>query len=234
MLGIRRIRTSPYHPSANGLVERLHRDLKAALKCRNDTRWTTSLPLVLLGLRSYFKQDLAGTSAELVYGTPLQLPSEFFQPSSAPVDPASFVQTFREKKLSPTSTSCHNKSAPFVHNALNTCTHVFVRNDAVKPPLTPPYDGTFKVCARNNKHFTVLVRDKETVLSIDRLKPAFFEASNTQVLVTSDPPDSRCFIPAHPTATPDTPPSTDLTLPPNAPPVVTRSGRRVRFNTRYL
>ncbi|XP_035217527.1 uncharacterized protein LOC118190857 [Stegodyphus dumicola] len=231
MLGIRRIRTSPYHPSANGLVERLHRDLKAALKCRNDTRWTTSLPLVLLGLRSSFKQDLAGTSAELVYGPPLRLPSEFFQPSSAPVDPASFVQTFREamKKLSPIPTSCHNKSAPFVHHTLSTCTHVFVRNDAVKPPLTPPYEGPFKVCARNNKHFTVLVRDKETVLSIDRLKPAFFEASNTQVPVTSDPPDSP-----DPTATPDTPPSTDLTLPPSAPPVVTRSGRRVRFNTRYL
>ncbi|XP_035209503.1 protein NYNRIN-like [Stegodyphus dumicola] len=119
MLGIRRIRTSPYHSSANGLKERLHRDLKAALKCRNGTRWTTSLPLVLLGLRFSFKQDLAGTSAELVYGTHLRLPSEFFQPSSAPVDSASFVQTFREtmKKLSPIPTSCHNKSAPFVQRA---------------------------------------------------------------------------------------------------------------------
>ncbi|XP_035227333.1 uncharacterized protein LOC118199555 [Stegodyphus dumicola] len=192
MLGIRRIRTSPYHPSSNGLVERFHRELKAALKCHNDTRWTTSLHLVLLGLRSSFKQDLAGTSAEHVYGTALRLPSEFFQLSSAPIDPVSFLQTFREAmmKLFPTPTSCHNKSTPFLHHALSTCTHVFVRNDAVKPPLTPPYDGPVKVCERNNKHFTVLVRDKETVLGIDRLKPAFFEASSTQVPVTSDPPAS--------------------------------------------
>ncbi|XP_035217727.1 uncharacterized protein LOC118191047, partial [Stegodyphus dumicola] len=162
-------------------------------------------------VKAFPVQDLAGTSAELVYGTPLRLPSEFFQPSSAPVDPASFVQTFREamKKLSATPTSCHNKSAPFVHHALSTCTHVFVRNDVVKPPLTPPYEGPFKVCARNNKHFTVLVRDKETVLSIGRLKSAFFEASNTQVPVTSDLPDSPDPTA---TATPDTPPSTDLTL----------------------
>ncbi|XP_035229027.1 uncharacterized protein LOC118201107, partial [Stegodyphus dumicola] len=192
MLGIRRIRTSSYHPSANGIVERFHRDLKAGLNCHNDHPWTTSLPRVPLGLRSSFKQDLACTSAELVYGTALQLPSEFFQPSSAPVYPASFFQTFREamKKLSPTPTSCHNKSSPFVHHALSTCTHVCVRNDAEKSPLTPPYDRPFKVCARNNKHFTVVVRDKETVLGIDRLKPFFFEASNTQVPVTSNPPAS--------------------------------------------
>ncbi|XP_035233409.1 uncharacterized protein LOC118205218 [Stegodyphus dumicola] len=227
MLGIRRIRTSPYHPFANGLVERFHRDLKAALKCHNDTHWTTSLLLVLLGLRSSFKQDLAGTSAELVYGTALRLPSEFFRPSSAPVDPASLLQTFREamKKLSPTLTSCHNKSTPFVHHALSICTHAFVR----KPPLTPPYDGPFKVCARNNKHFTVLVRDKETALGIERLKPAFFGASNSQDPVPRDPPASP-----DPTVSPDASPSIDLMLPSSAPPVITRSGRRVRFNTRYL
>ena len=47
MLGCQRICTTSYHPAANGLVERLHRQLKASLKTHSNPRWTESLPLVL-------------------------------------------------------------------------------------------------------------------------------------------------------------------------------------------
>ena len=36
LLGSKRTRTTAYHPSANGLVERFHRQLKAALKAIPD------------------------------------------------------------------------------------------------------------------------------------------------------------------------------------------------------
>ncbi|GFY40653.1 hypothetical protein TNIN_24571 [Trichonephila inaurata madagascariensis] len=36
--------------TSNGMVERLHRTLKQAIRC-HDTKWTESLPVVLLGLR---------------------------------------------------------------------------------------------------------------------------------------------------------------------------------------
>ncbi|GFV45750.1 retrovirus-related Pol polyprotein from transposon 412 [Trichonephila clavipes] len=49
MLGIQRIRTTPYHPSSNGMVVCLHRTIKQAIRC-HDTKWTESLPVVLLGL----------------------------------------------------------------------------------------------------------------------------------------------------------------------------------------
>ncbi|UYV63260.1 hypothetical protein LAZ67_2003567 [Cordylochernes scorpioides] len=39
LLGINRIRTSPYHPAANGLVERFHRQLKDSLRCHDSTSW---------------------------------------------------------------------------------------------------------------------------------------------------------------------------------------------------
>ena len=80
LLGTKRIRTTAYHPCANGVVERFHRQLKAALKATPDpNQWVKSLPLVLLGIRTNVKQDINCTSAELVYGTTLRLPGEFFQ-----------------------------------------------------------------------------------------------------------------------------------------------------------
>lgn len=39
-----------------------------------------ALPLVLLGIRTALKEDIASTAAEMVYGTTLRLPGEFFTP----------------------------------------------------------------------------------------------------------------------------------------------------------
>ena len=73
------IRTTTYHPSSNGLVERFHRQLKAGLKSSLDpTHWTEALPMVLLGIRTSLKHDIGCCAAELVYGTTLRLPGEFF------------------------------------------------------------------------------------------------------------------------------------------------------------
>ncbi|GFY51333.1 transposon Tf2-9 polyprotein [Trichonephila inaurata madagascariensis] len=70
MLGIQRIQTTPYHPSSNGMVERLHCTLKQAIRC-HDTKWRESLPVVLLGLRACIKEDLNSSCAEMVFGKPL-------------------------------------------------------------------------------------------------------------------------------------------------------------------
>ena len=75
LLGSKRIRTTAYHPIANGLVERFHRQLKGALKASADpSNWVDMLPIVLLGMRTSLKEDLGSSTAELVYGTTLRLP----------------------------------------------------------------------------------------------------------------------------------------------------------------
>ena len=53
LLGCKRIRTTctSYHPAANGLTERFHRQLKTSLKTHpNPTHWIDSVPIVLLGV----------------------------------------------------------------------------------------------------------------------------------------------------------------------------------------
>ena len=142
LLGSKRARTTSYHPLANGLVERFHRQLKAALKTRPQSTWVESLPLVLLGIRTALKEDLHCTAAELVYGTNLRLPGEFFtSPSSTPtLERSDYVLQLKSRMsqirpISPRLPQRHN----FVNPDLSTCTHVFIRHDAVRKPLQPPY-----------------------------------------------------------------------------------------------
>ena len=94
LLGSKRARTTAYHSQSNGMVERFHRQLKAALKAQpNPSAWMDSLPLVLLGIRTALKEDIQSTAAEMVYGTTLRLPGEFFNPPSTSSlnDPLDFV-----------------------------------------------------------------------------------------------------------------------------------------------
>ncbi|CAH8533321.1 unnamed protein product [Dicrocoelium dendriticum] len=48
LLGCTHLRTTAYHPAANGLVERFHRQLKAAIMASSsDSRWSERLPAIL-------------------------------------------------------------------------------------------------------------------------------------------------------------------------------------------
>ena len=54
---------------------------------------------------------------------------------------------------------------------LMSATHVFLRVDSVKKPLTPPYEGPFPVLEKSEKIFKILRRDKTVTVYVDRLKP---------------------------------------------------------------
>jgi len=48
----------------------------------------------LLDLKTCFKEDLSTSVAELVYGTMLKVPSEFFSSEEMPSDPQIFIEDF--------------------------------------------------------------------------------------------------------------------------------------------
>ena len=53
LLGIKRNRTTAYHPQSNGIVEFFHQQLKATLKAHlNDTNWWGELLIIVLGIRT--------------------------------------------------------------------------------------------------------------------------------------------------------------------------------------
>jgi len=75
-------RTTAWHPTSNGMIKRLHCQLKATLMCHADGHWAEVLLLVLLGVRSACKEDFKASSAELVYGSPCS-----YQRISSPLPP---------------------------------------------------------------------------------------------------------------------------------------------------
>jgi hypothetical protein len=73
LLGTKHLRTTAYHPCAYGLVECLHKQLKAPLKGHpQQLNWTV---LFLPWIQTALKDDLSCTASEMVYGTTLCLPA---------------------------------------------------------------------------------------------------------------------------------------------------------------
>ena len=75
-LGIKKIRTTAYHPQAN-LVERFHRRLKEAIRATATSSphdWLDMLPLIMLALRTSVRDDNQPAPSDIVYGCPLKLP----------------------------------------------------------------------------------------------------------------------------------------------------------------
>ncbi|VDP53011.1 unnamed protein product [Schistosoma margrebowiei] len=69
-------------PSTKWLSEQFHCQLKSVLRAHENEEWHETLPLVFLGIRTSLTADIQCSAAELVYGTTLRLPGEFFTPRS--------------------------------------------------------------------------------------------------------------------------------------------------------
>ncbi|XP_066964202.1 uncharacterized protein [Macrobrachium rosenbergii] len=163
-----------YNPAANGMVERAHRSLKAALMaCCTDERWKEQLPWVLLGLRSAPKANGDTSPAEKVYGETLAVPGEFFPPLA---DGAN-TRLPRLRELAQRFTPCHktftDRTITYSPPILHSCAYVFIRVDARRPPLTRPYRGPRRVIRQASKAFLLNIHGREEWITIDRLKPAF-------------------------------------------------------------
>lgn len=100
-IGCQHLRTTAYHPQCNGIIERWHRTVKAAIMCQQTESWVEKLPTILLGLRAAHKPDIDASPAEMLYGQTLRLPGEMFDettPTPKPNNENEYVSQFREKR----------------------------------------------------------------------------------------------------------------------------------------
>ncbi|XP_014206879.1 uncharacterized protein LOC106638285 [Copidosoma floridanum] len=169
------------------MVEWNHRTLKAALMCNPETSCPDQLPLVLLGLRTAYKEDLQASPAEMLYGTTLRVPGIFFATKSQPfASLVTFVEGLRRlaQTIKSAPASRHTaENAPFFFKDLWTCSHVFKRVNAIYKPLLLPYTGPHRVIRQvDDKTYVININGSHRTVSMDALKQAYVEATDTSLL----------------------------------------------------
>ena len=166
-LGSTSLITTAYHPAANGLVERLHSQMKSVLQ--GNVNWVDRLFLCIFGLRTCYK-DLQSLSADLVFGAPLKRPGDMVYTTGLQThEHSSFLSALRNH-----FNEIHTRQirAPvtnvFVMPDLFTVSHVFLRHDGHGRGLQYTYDEPYKVLRSSDKTFTILHSGQEEKRSLHR------------------------------------------------------------------
>ncbi|XP_038061720.1 uncharacterized protein LOC119732334 [Patiria miniata] len=154
----------------------------------------------------------------MVYGTTVRLPGELIVPNydHAELDPSVYVHRLRchMQDIRPTLPRPKQRQS-HIPADLDKCTHVFVRHDAVKKNLQPPYDGPFCIIKCASKYFVLDLNGRRDAVAKDRLKVAYLDDDWTN----AHSQQIRENTPARTVLPESHPPSTD-----------TSSSRQIREN----
>eukprot|EP00731_Ephydatia_muelleri_P001970 Em0001g1970a len=164
MLHIHGIRTTPYHPQTDGLVERFNQTLKAMLRktaVQEGKDWDLLIPYVLFAYREVPQSSTGFSPFELLYGRevrgPLDVVKETWEASErSNQSVVSYVVNIREKLEKMMALVRENvEKAQKVQKAwydLNTRQRVFKEGDSVlvllptsNNPLLAQWQGPYKV-----------------------------------------------------------------------------------------
>ena len=167
---VNHITTTAYRPQANGMVERLHRQLKEALRARGAaSTWIDHLPWVLLGIRTAPKDESGVLAAEATLGQQLVVPGQLQQPGlleAAPRAPPAVIPASRRTYAEVVATPSQVDQARMV----------YIRKGGSTTPLADSYEGPFHVLARDKKTVTVQIGERQDIVSRDRVKPHLGES----------------------------------------------------------
>ena len=186
---------------------------------------------MLLSLQSVPRDDSSISLSDAVFGFSLVLPCEFLDSPELPT-PEYLRQIQQIIKTTPVAPP-HHKSAPLcavpaqVLPSLLRSTHVFVREDTSKPPLSLLYRDSYMVVSCSPKNFSLQVGFKTDFVSVDRLKLVLSEFPIT----AQEPP--CCGGPLLPQKRPASLPLAPVPPPPNLPTphlTATSSRKTVRFS----
>ena len=177
--------TVAYHPQGNGMVERLHRRLKEALRCRLvGPNWYQQLPWILLSLRSTVKEDLQTSPAELMFGQVLTLPGDYFPHQQQPLEVPELLQQLRNNtaQTAPVPPLSHGPKVQPPTRPLPPGTEfVFVRKGGIKKSLSQLYDGPYKVIRTSGAVVTIQLGNKAERVAASRCKAAIVDEPLTSI-----------------------------------------------------
>ena len=168
-MGIQQIRTSPYHPEANGAIERMHGTLKKALKKAGSkaSTWDRWLPYVLYTLRTTVHDATGFSPFHLLFGrrpdTPISsfrgiledpvedLPQpveQYLKQLQARMKMAQEVAGDKDHKAKLSSKAYQDEKKKAEESTLEPGTHVLCREPKKKRGLSAVWQGPFTIKKR--------------------------------------------------------------------------------------
>ena len=165
LLGTELRHTTAYNPACNGMVERIHRTLKSSLTARGG-EWLDELPWTLLGMRNSPREDDNTSPAEAVFGSPCVLPGSLLE--SPEMNEDQLRKAFSNLK---SGFPVRKPSTPPPLKQIPPLDLVYVRVDAVQPPLSPKYRGPYKVIRQTRNTVRIQIGDSEENVNLSRIKP---------------------------------------------------------------
>lgn len=195
LMGWAKTRTTPYHPSSNGLVERFNRTLLQMMRCfvsQNQDDWDEHIPLLAGAYRSTPHTSTGLTPNRLMLGREVHLPQEvMFGLNPVKEDEIPFIDKLRSSMKKCENIARENlKSASRGQKRLHDLrTHeksynpsdlVYIKDDAKKvgksPKLQPLWKGPAVVARKLGQVlYEVITKKGSTILHHDRLKPCLLE-----------------------------------------------------------
>ena len=175
-MGIHHARTTPYHPQANGFIERMHRSLKTALRALPDKdRWVDFIPKVVLAINNQVTDKNSFTPFQKTFGKMGRLPGCLLTVDIEQVESINDAQTnvfcqlmsFHSRQARSLNTFCQ------MDENLFSADYVWLRVEGLRPSLDPVYEGPYAVIRRSSKYFVIAGYKGPQSVSVDRLKTAF-------------------------------------------------------------
>ncbi|XP_049861556.1 uncharacterized protein LOC126355307 [Schistocerca gregaria] len=217
LCGVQLQKSTSYHLASNGMVERLHRMLRAALTCC-DTTWTEARPLVLLSLRGTLKEKIGASSADLVHSQSLAVPGDFMEEAPLPHDHTTLQLAehlcAHMAGLQLYTPMWHGTGKVFVHASLQCYSHIMLCIDAAQPPfwsatskpdcVTIDYVKTLVLSTPNAAHFydpVEYITANEASHATSVAASILITYNNTQALLAVILPPAVTMLPRapHPT-----------------------------------
>jgi hypothetical protein len=126
------------------------------------------------GIRAAPRENSGISAAELVYGTPLQLPGQLL--SAAEPLPEDFVKRIKSRVLcvAPLQSPPQQQSA--VVSQLRKAAFVYVKSTPAAPALSPAYRGPYAVHKRADNFFIIKMGQHFEAVALERLKPHLGES----------------------------------------------------------
>ncbi|KII71744.1 Retrovirus-related Pol polyprotein [Thelohanellus kitauei] len=182
-LGIKKSRTTPYHPQGNGSVERSNRTIKEALRHFVDSHqsnWDKYLPTVLFAMRAATNSTTGYSPAELTFGrkikTVLDIETNPQQESASnlPKDYGTFYEKIKDElakiqnaaklvieRRTQQQLDSHSKKCRINEYCIGD--HVLLRSQR-QNKLQPIFHGPYEIVKASHPNYSIMTKDKPATL----------------------------------------------------------------------